>query len=269
MVFNSVVKLNVLKIIARAGTDAKLSPSQTVSQMPMLASYSVVTSYVVDPCRGFGQSQRVYGLGPVAKYFVNNENGASRGPLLDLLQDKILKGVQHSIGPTTCIYSNTEINIKFNYKFNATMIHHTKLVVQRILKSYEGFENLKTLVDVDGGLDIVLRVITCKHSNLKGINYDLSSFRNKSYSRIATRLPLPVNGKVIAVDAILPLNPHNSLSNKHTTQVDLFILASYHPGGKERTEQEFLALAIEAGFKEIRKVCVCYDSWVMEFYKRN
>ncbi|KAI5659156.1 hypothetical protein M9H77_27949 [Catharanthus roseus] len=130
MVLNYVIKLNVLKIIARANTGA-LSPSQTVSQMPMLASYSVVTSYVVDPSRG------------------------------------------------------------------------------------------------------------------------------------------SVNGKVIAVDAFLPLNPDNSPSTEHTTQVDLFTLASYHSGGKERTEHEFLALAIEAGFKEIRKACVCYDSWLMEFYKRN
>ncbi|KAI5659153.1 hypothetical protein M9H77_27946 [Catharanthus roseus] len=262
MVLNSVIKLNVLKITARAGTGAQLSPSHTVSQMPMLASYSVVTSYVVDPSRGSGQSQRMYGLGPMEKYFVNNKNGASLGPLLDLLQDKILKGVQHSIGLTTCIYSNIEINNKFNNKFNITMIHHTKLVVQRILKSYQEFETLKTLVDVDSGIDIVLRVIACKHSNLKVINYDF-------YSRIATRLPSPLNGKVIAGDAILPLNPDNIPSTKHTTQVDLFTLASYHPGGKERTEQEFLAIAIEAGFKKIRKACVCYDSWVMEFYKRN
>ncbi|KAI5659155.1 hypothetical protein M9H77_27948 [Catharanthus roseus] len=70
------------------------------------------------------------------------------------------------------------------------------------------------------------------------------------YPRIATRLSLRVNGKVIAVDTILPLNPDNSSSTKHMTQVDIFTLASYHP-------------AIEV----IRKVCVGYDSWVMEFYK--
>ena len=69
------------------------------------------------------------------------------------------------------------------------------------------------------------------------------------------------------VDAILPMNPDDSSSTKHTTQVDLYTLAAYHPGGKERTEQEFLALATEAGFKGIKKECVSCDMWMMEFHK--
>ena len=42
-----------------------------------------------------------------------------------------------------------------------------------ILENYKGFENLETLVDVGGGLGITLDMITSKHPNLKGINYDL------------------------------------------------------------------------------------------------
>jgi caffeic acid 3-O-methyltransferase / acetylserotonin O-methyltransferase len=103
MVLNTVIKLNVFEIIAKAGPGAQLSPFQIVTQMPsenpeapvmldrmlrMLAAYSVFTSSVVDSSHGSGQ--RVYGLGPASKYFVKNENGASLGPLLDLLQDKVL-----------------------------------------------------------------------------------------------------------------------------------------------------------------------------------
>lgn len=83
-------------------------PSQIVSQLPtqnpeapimldrmlrMLASYSLFTSSLVDDPTIHGSVHRVYGLGPISKYFVKNENGASLGPLLDLLQDKVLTDI--------------------------------------------------------------------------------------------------------------------------------------------------------------------------------
>lgn len=108
MVLNTVIKLNVFEIIAKAGHGAHLSPSQIVSQLPtqnpeapimldrmlrMLASYSLFTSSLVDDPTIHGSLHRVYGLGPISKYFVKNENGASLGPLLDLLQDKVLTDI--------------------------------------------------------------------------------------------------------------------------------------------------------------------------------
>ncbi|KAI5659158.1 hypothetical protein M9H77_27951 [Catharanthus roseus] len=119
---------------------------------------------------------------------------------------------------------------------------------------------------LEGGAQHLIGLLTYIYSNTQKqmIRVEHSSRDMfEIYSRIATWLSLPLNSKVIAVDTILPLNPDNSSSTKHMTQVDIFTLASYHPGGKERTEQEYLALAI----KVIRKVCVGYDSWVMEFYK--
>ncbi|KAI5659657.1 hypothetical protein M9H77_28450 [Catharanthus roseus] len=331
MVLNAVIKLNVFEIIAKAGPGAKLSPSQIVSQMPtknpeapvvldrmlrMLASYSVLTCSVVDFSHGSGQ--RVYGLSPVSKYFVKNENGGCFGPLLDLLQDKVLTDIWYELAPAVLeggtafnraynmhIFKYTGINQKFNETFNTATINHAKVIVQEILKNYKGFENLKTLVDVGGGLGVTLDLITSKYPNLKGINYDLPHVTQNAptYPGVVhvggdmfESVPkgdaifmkwilhdwddehclkllkncykaLPENGKVIAVDAILPMNPDNSSSTKHISQVDLFTLVLYHPGGKERTENEFLALVAEAGFGGIRKVCVCCDLWVMEFYK--
>lgn len=332
MVLNTVIKLNVFEIIAKAGHGAQLSPSQIVSQMPtenpeapimldrmlrMLASYSLLTSSVVDPS-SHGSGQRVYGVGPVSKYFVKNENGASLGPLLDLLQDKVLTDIWYELGPAVLeggtafnrahgmhIFNYTGLVQKFNETFNTAMINHTKVVVQKVLEYYRGFEDLKTLVDTGGGLGITLGLITTKYPNLKGINYDLPHVieHAPTYPGVEhiggdmfESVPngdaifmkwilhdwdddhcvkllkncykaLPENGKVIAVDAILPMNPDHSSPTKHTTQVDLFTLALYHPGGKERTEQEFQALASEAGFAGIKKVCVSCDLWVMEFYK--
>ncbi|KAL6981916.1 Cathecol O-methyltransferase 1 [Sarracenia purpurea var. burkii] len=77
---------------------------------------------------------------------------------------------------------------------------------------------------------------------------------------------IPENGKVIVVEAILPETPDTSVAAKSILQMDL-IMMTQDPGGKERTQQEFLALAIEAGFAGIILECFACNFWVMEFYK--
>nr|GFB49924.1 caffeic acid 3-O-methyltransferase-like [Tanacetum cinerariifolium] len=77
---------------------------------------------------------------------------------------------------------------------------------------------------------------------------------------------LPENGKVIIVEAVLPFLPETSNSVKVSTQMDALMMTQ-SPGGKERTEDEFLALAKSGGFKGIRKECFACNFWVMEFYK--
>ena len=77
---------------------------------------------------------------------------------------------------------------------------------------------------------------------------------------------LPDHGKVIVVDPILPVVPDTSAGIKATCQSDL-ITMTQNPGGKERSESEFLDLATAAGFRGIRVVCFVCNVWVMEFYK--
>ncbi|KAL6981915.1 nicotinamide N-methyltransferase [Sarracenia purpurea var. burkii] len=97
------VELEVLEIIAKAGVGAQLSPSEIASQIPctqlhnpqasamldrmlrLLASHSILTSTTTSSV----ESQRLYGLAPVAKYFVRNQDGVSLGPLMSLIQDKV------------------------------------------------------------------------------------------------------------------------------------------------------------------------------------
>ena len=76
---------------------------------------------------------------------------------------------------------------------------------------------------------------------------------------------LPDNGKVIAVDAILPVIPDDSARDKATCQTDLIVVTQYKEG-IERYETEFLALATAAGFKGISVKCFVCNLWVMEFY---
>lgn len=62
---------------------------------------------------------------------------------------------------------------QFSELFNRSLIHHTSIVMKKVLHSYKGFENLNTLVDVGGGLGYNLSLITSKYPKIKAINFDL------------------------------------------------------------------------------------------------
>ena len=62
---------------------------------------------------------------------------------------------------------------RFNRVFNEAMSNHTTLIMKRILEIYKGFEGIKLLVDVGGGIGVTLKIITSKYPQIKGVNYDL------------------------------------------------------------------------------------------------
>jgi caffeic acid 3-O-methyltransferase len=77
---------------------------------------------------------------------------------------------------------------------------------------------------------------------------------------------LPNSGKVIIVESIRPVAPESSVSANIVLGQDLLMLAQ-NPGGKERTQKEFEALALKSGFSGGEVICCAYYSWVMEFRK--
>lgn len=62
---------------------------------------------------------------------------------------------------------------RFNKVFNRAMSNHTTLAMRKMLDIYTGFDDLKVLVDVGGGIGVALGVITAARPHIKGINYDL------------------------------------------------------------------------------------------------
>lgn len=103
MVLKSAIELDLLEIIAKAGTGAQLSPAEIASQLPttnpdaptvldrmlrLLACYNILTCSV--RTEQDGKVQRLYGLAPVAKYLVKNEDGVSISALNLMNQDKVL-----------------------------------------------------------------------------------------------------------------------------------------------------------------------------------
>ena len=79
---------------------------------------------------------------------------------------------------------------------------------------------------------------------------------------------LPSNGKVIIVESLLPVIPENKVSSQAVFVQDLIMLA-LSSGGKERTQKEFETLALNSGFSCCEVICRAYNSWVMEFHKRE
>lgn len=103
MALKVAIELDLLEIIAKAGPGAQLSAIQIGSQLPaqnpdapalldrmlqLLASYSILSCSVVD--RDDGRVEGLYGLEPVCKFLVKNQDNVSIAPLVVMNQDKVL-----------------------------------------------------------------------------------------------------------------------------------------------------------------------------------
>ncbi|KAL3630754.1 Caffeic acid 3-O-methyltransferase [Castilleja foliolosa] len=330
MVLKSAIELDLLELIKKAGPGAFVSPAELAAQIPttnpeahvmldrilrLLASYNVLNCSLKS--LPGGGSERLYGLAPVCRFLTKNEDGVSMAALLLMNQDKILmeswyhlkEAVLEGGIPFNKAYGMTAFeyhgkDLRFNKVFNQGMSNHSTILMKRILDIYDGFEGLKTVVDVGGGTGATIDMIVSKHPSIKGINFDLPHVINDapSYPGIEhvggdmfVSVPkgdaifmkwichdwsdehclkflkncyeaLPENGKVILAECILPEVPDTGLATQNVVHVDVIMLA-HNPGGKERTEKEFQALAKGAGFKEFHKVCCAYNSWIMELSK--
>ncbi|KAK7410774.1 hypothetical protein VNO78_01853 [Psophocarpus tetragonolobus] len=331
MVLKSALELDLLEIIAKAGPGVELSPTHIASQLPthnpdapvmldrilrLLASYNIL-SFSLRTLPD-GKVERLYGLAPVAKYLVKNEDGVSIAALSLMNQDKVLMESWYYLkdavldggipfnkahGMTAFEYHGTDP--RFNKVFNKGMADHSTITMKKILETYTGFEGLKSLVDVGGGTGAVVNMIVSKYPTIKGINFDLPhviedapsypgvehvggdmfvsvpkadaifmkwichdwsdehclNFLKNCYEAV------PDNGKVIVAECILPVAPDSSLATKGVVHIDVIMLA-HNPGGKERTEKEFEALAKGAGFQGFQVLCCAFNTYVMEFLKK-
>ncbi|WCJ43480.1 O-methyltransferase family protein [Euphorbia peplus] len=330
MALKSVLELKIIDIISSSATP--LSATQIASQiraknpdapfliermLSLLASYDILKCSFSDK-ESSAQYERFYNCAPICKYLTSDQAGqGSAAPLFLLHHDQvfmeswyhmnetILEGglpFKRAYGMTAFEYPATDE--RFNKVFNQAMSNHTTLILNKILHVYKGFDNLRVLVDVGGGIGITLSLITCKHPNIKGINYDLAHVLADapSYPGVEhfggdmfVSVPkgdaifmkwilhdwgdehclkllkncneaLPSGGKVIIVESIRPVTPENVVSSHIVHEQDLFMLAQT-PGGKERTQKEYEALALESGFSCCQVICSAYNSWVMELHK--
>ncbi|EEF42078.1 caffeic acid 3-O-methyltransferase [Ricinus communis] len=335
MVLKSALELNVIDIISIATSSggASLSPSEIASKIPtenpdapilldrmlrLLASYDILHCSLVT--KENGEVERLYSAKPICKFLVINEGQErSVAPLFLLHHDEVfMKSCYHfndaiieggvpfkrAYGMIGFEYLGTDQ--RFKRVFNQAMSNHTTLIMKKILDVYKGFEGLKVLVDVGGGVGVTLNIIISNYPEIKGINFDLPHVLADapSYAGVEhvggdmfVSVPkgdaifmkwilhgwsdehclkllkkcweaLPNNGKVIVVESILPVAPEKIVSSHIVFEQDLFMLAQT-AGGKERTQKEFEVLALRSGFSCCQVICCAYNSWVMEFHKRE
>ncbi|XP_017976302.1 PREDICTED: caffeic acid 3-O-methyltransferase-like isoform X1 [Theobroma cacao] len=332
MVLKAAIDLDLLEIIAKAGpAGCKLSPIEIASHLPtknpdassiidrilrLLASHSILTCDLAT--NEDGHVQRLYGLAPVAKYFLHNDDGISLIPTLTTSTDKYLLGAWYHLTEATLeggaiplvkaygmdLFELAAKNDEISGKFNNTMGNQTAIIMKKVLEIYKGFEGINQLVDVGGGLGINLKLIVSKYPQIKGINFDLPHVVKDAPHFLGVdhvggdmfiEVPqgevifmkwilhdwgddrclkllkncynaLPKFGKVVVVELVVPESPMTDIVTKNTLTLDagLFIVV---PGAKERTKEEYEALAKKAGFSTFRLVCRAYSYWVMEFHK--
>ncbi|KAG6707388.1 hypothetical protein I3843_06G028200 [Carya illinoinensis] len=221
------------------------------------------------------------------------------------LKDVVLEGgfaFEKAHGMSMYKYNNKDP--AFGEAFNFAMSRYSILVVKQILKKYMGFEGLSTFVDVGGGIGGTLNLIISKYPSIKGFNFDmpevlrnapsfngiehvggdmfkevpkgdaillklvLHNWDNEQCLKILKNCykALPETGKVIIIEPVLPVAPESTNFCKMATQIENIVFNQLGTG-KERTEPEFRALAIAAGFSDFRVACcVCAHS-VMELHK--
>ncbi|KAE8783469.1 Caffeic acid 3-O-methyltransferase [Hordeum vulgare] len=221
------------------------------------------------------------------------------------LKDAVLDGgipFNKAYGMSAFEYHGTDP--RFNRVFNEGMKNHSIIITKKLLEVYKGFEGLGTIVDVGGGVGATVGAITAAYPAIKGINFDLPHVISEappfpgvthvggdmfqkvpsgdailmkwilhdwSDEHCATLLKncydaLPAHGKVVLVECILPVNPEATPKAQGVFHVDMIMLA-HNPGGRERYEREFEALAKGAGFAAMKTTYIYANAFAIEFTK--
>ncbi|KAI3762208.1 hypothetical protein L1987_52633 [Smallanthus sonchifolius] len=242
MVLETVIKLKVLEAIAEAGPDAQLTAHEIVSRLLSLARKGSMNQ---------GQFECMDShLLPNTSFRMRMGHAIVEG---GVAYEKV-----H--GRHTFEYSTLDATRK--EAFNNAMLNHTTIVMKEILECYNGFINLESIQHVGG--DMFKEVPQGDAIFMKWILHNWSDDDCVKLLKNCYKA-LPVYGKVIIVEEILPFVSDTSSSTKLCTQLDVKMMAFL--GGKELTEDEFVALAKGAGFIGITKKCFVCNHWVMELYK--
>ncbi|KAL5737162.1 hypothetical protein ACOSQ2_031950 [Xanthoceras sorbifolium] len=224
------------------------------------------------------------------------------------LKDAVLEGgIPFNKAHKMSSFEYSGIDPRFNKIFNDAMSSHSTITMKKILETYKGFEGVKSIVDVGGGTGAILNMIISKYpSIIKAINFDLPhviadapsypgvehvggdmfvgvpkgdaifmkwichDWSDEQCLKLLKKCyeVLPHDdGKVIVCEHILPVATDTSLAAKVVFNSDCNMLV-FNPGGKERSEDEFRALANGAGFQGFKLVCCAFNTYVMEFIKK-
>ncbi|CAH8360317.1 unnamed protein product [Eruca vesicaria subsp. sativa] len=337
MVLKAALELGVIDTIATAGVGLWLSPSEIALRLPnkpsnpqapvlldrmlrLLASYSVLKyrTVAIEENGQAGQMGSVYAAEPVCKFLLSNVGGSGSFASLIMLnlsdvniktwrqlKDVILDGSDaFSSAHGIKLFEYLQADEPYRKMFSQAMSESSLMVMEKFLELYEGFKDVKTLVDVGGGLGNTLGLITSKYPHIMGINFDLDPVLAHAPPYLGVKheagdmfieIPkgdaifmkwilhdwtdeqcvqilknswnsLPENGKLIIVEMVTPgEDKMRDICSNIVFSMDMTMLTLLD--GKERSLAEFENLAYASGFSRCEIVCPVYPFSVIEIYK--
>ncbi|KAF5442077.1 hypothetical protein F2P56_037048, partial [Juglans regia] len=342
MVLRAAIELNVFNIIADAGPDAYLSAADITSKIPttdpnsaaytlerilrFLGAYSIL-SISRKPLGNNGENashEWTYGLTKMSQCLVSSGTGGSTATspasimiriscereLLESLlriKDAVLEpgSAPFKKAHGVNFYEYLEKKPIYRQLFDEFMEVGEKLVFDDVFKVYGGFEDVRELIDVGGGIGTTSAKIISLNPHVRGLNFDLPQviadapalpgvkhaagdmfesipnaqtillkriLHNWDDERCKRLLrncweALPADGKVIVVEMAIPQELENNLETMNVLKEDLYMMLLM-AGGKERTLAEFDHLAKAVGFTKMKVFPMPHGSvHVIELYK--
>ncbi|KAL8534685.1 hypothetical protein ACS0TY_010639 [Phlomoides rotata] len=258
------IELDLLELIKKAGS---VSPAELAAQihttnpeapvmldriLRLLAANNILDCKLRTLPAADAGVERLYSLSPLSKFLTRNNHGYSLAPLLLISQDKILMQIWQHLKEAV-----VEGGVPFDraYGMNAFQYPATDPRLNKIFN--QGVEHIAG--------DMFVSVPRGDAIFMKWVCHD---WEDEECLKLLKNChdALPDYGRVIIADRLLPEIPEKTLLASTDYAVDVMMLA-YGPSGKERTESQFRALAKASGFNQFRKLCSCFNIWIMELYK--
>ncbi|MCL7023154.1 hypothetical protein MKW94_009199 [Papaver nudicaule] len=222
--------------------------------------------------------------------------------LKDVVLEKDIVPFDVAHGASIFEYAGKEPRL--NQVFNDAMGVFSVVVFEAVFRVYDGFLGMKELIDVGGGIGTSVSKVVAKYPFIRGINFDLPHvisvappypgvehvqgdmfeevpkgqnmllkwvLHDWGDERCVNLLKncwnsLPVGGKVLIIEFVLPNELGNNAESFNSLIPDLLMMA-LNPGGKERTISEYGGLAKKAGFIKTIPVPISQGLHVIEFHK--
>ncbi|GLJ19605.1 hypothetical protein SUGI_0354740 [Cryptomeria japonica] len=195
LVLKSAILLNIPDIIANAGPNASLTLAQVAEKLPtktpnlhclsLILKYLSLRSLFVQTQTGENPRDAQYSLTDSAKrFYVRKNNPGSLVPLLLMLTHLVLmapwqhlhecvlqdcNAFEKAHGKDLWAYEKDDPAV--NDVFNNSMSTITILLIGKILSDYDGFKDVKILVDVGGGKGTALAHIVKAYPHIHGLQW--------------------------------------------------------------------------------------------------
>ncbi|XP_050370616.1 (S)-scoulerine 9-O-methyltransferase-like [Argentina anserina] len=336
MAVKAAIELGVFNIIGKSGPKAHLTSKEIVAEIPTtnpnvaaenlerilkLLSVKSLLSTTLKQSLKDETPQRAYGLTKEALCLLPNEDGnpmnsenMSSSELhiiqsLCMLKHSVLEPETvpfykaHGVSFYEFLSERPEMISWFNKHMRTASYLYFD---EKVLKVYEGFEEVNELMDVGGGDGSSLAKIVSMYPHIHGINFDLPSviaqapkhqgvkhvggdmfgsipktqsftlklilhnWDNEHCKKILRNCweALPEAGKVIVVEYfVLPEELKNTPETMQILADDIFMMTLFN-GGKERTIAEMDNLAKSAGFIETKFFPISHGTYAIEFLKK-